>query len=91
MVNKELTLKNDIIFKEFFSKKGNEKFLIDFLTGLLEINITKIEIFSINCEGDFYKFQVLINFDNNDLNFCKEIYRNSLNMLKYYRIPQIQL
>ena len=44
MVNKKLTLKNDIIFKEFFSKKGNEKFLQDFLTALLEINITKIEI-----------------------------------------------
>ncbi len=44
MVNKKLTLKNDIIFKEFFSKKGNEKYLQDFLTALLEINITKIEI-----------------------------------------------
>ncbi len=44
MANKELTLKNDVIFKEFFSKEGNEKYLQDFLTGLLEINITKIEI-----------------------------------------------
>ena len=44
MANEKLTLKNDIIFKEFFSKKGNEKYLQDFLTALLEINITKIEI-----------------------------------------------
>ena len=37
-------LKNDIIFKAFFSKKGNEEFLIDFLEALLEIKISKIKI-----------------------------------------------
>lgn len=39
--NKKLNLKNDIIFKTFFSTKGNEKFLIDFLNALLKIEIKK--------------------------------------------------
>lgn len=43
-MEKKLNLKNDIIFKEFFSRKGNEKFLTDFLNALLQINIMKIEI-----------------------------------------------
>ena len=42
--NKIYNLKNDIIFKAFFSRKGNEEFLIDFLESLLNIKITKIEI-----------------------------------------------
>ena len=41
---KKLTLKNDIVFKTFFSRKGNEEFLIDFLNALLEIEIYKIHI-----------------------------------------------
>ena len=28
-------LKNDVVFKAFFSRKGNEEFLIDFLNALL--------------------------------------------------------
>ena len=40
----KLNLKNDIIFKAFFSKKGNEEYLIDFLSALLKINIKKIQI-----------------------------------------------
>lgn len=43
-VNKKLNLKNDIIFKAFFSRKGNEKYLIDFLNSILKIEITNIEI-----------------------------------------------
>ena len=39
-----LDLKNDLIFKEFFSKKKNEKFLKDFLNALLRIEIKKIKI-----------------------------------------------
>ena len=39
-----LNLKNDIVFKAFFSRKGNEKFLIDFLESLLETKIENIEI-----------------------------------------------
>ena len=39
-----LNLKNDIVFKAFFSRKGNEKFLIDFLESLLETKIESIEI-----------------------------------------------
>ena len=43
--NKErLNLKNDIVFREFFGRKGNEEFLIDFLNALLKIQIVKIEI-----------------------------------------------
>lgn len=37
-------LKNDVIFKTFFSRKGNEAFLIDFLEALLEIKIETIKI-----------------------------------------------
>ena len=43
-IEKKLNLKNDIIFKTFFSRKGNEEFLIDFLNALLKIEIKKIEI-----------------------------------------------
>ncbi len=42
--DKKLNLKNDIIFKAFFSRKGNEKFLIDFLNSILKIEISKISI-----------------------------------------------
>lgn len=41
---KKYNLKNDIVFKAFFSRKGNEEFLIDFLESLLKIKISKIEI-----------------------------------------------
>ncbi len=41
---KRYNLKNDIIFKTFFSRKGNEIFLIDFLNALLKIEIEKITI-----------------------------------------------
>lgn len=41
---KKLTLKNDIVFKTFFSRKGNEEYLIDFLNALLGIEIHKIHI-----------------------------------------------
>lgn len=38
------SLKNDVIFKAFFGRKGNEEFLIDFLKGLLKIDIKEIII-----------------------------------------------
>ena len=41
---KVYNLKNDIIFKAFFGRKGNEEFLIDFLEALLHIKIDKIII-----------------------------------------------
>lgn len=41
---KKLNLKNDVIFKAFFGKKGNEEFLIDFLNSLLKIEIKEIKI-----------------------------------------------
>ena len=40
----KLNLKNDIIFKAFFARKGNEEFLVDFLNALLKIDIQKIVI-----------------------------------------------
>lgn len=40
----ELNLKNDVIFKAFFTKKGNEKYLKSFLESLLQESIDKIEI-----------------------------------------------
>ena len=41
---KRYNLKNDIIFKTFFTRKGNEIFLIDFLEALLKIKIKEIKI-----------------------------------------------
>ncbi|MBR1883687.1 MAG: Rpn family recombination-promoting nuclease/putative transposase [Clostridia bacterium] len=41
---KELNAKNDVIFKELFSKKGNEDLLIDLLSNILGEKITKIDI-----------------------------------------------
>lgn len=43
-IKRKLNLKNDIVFKAFFSRKGNEKYLIDFLNALLEIEIKEIKI-----------------------------------------------
>lgn len=40
----KFNLKNDIIFKAFFSRKGNEEFLIDFLEALLNIKIKEIKV-----------------------------------------------
>ena len=42
--NKPYNLKNDVIFKTFFSRKGNEIFLIDFLEALLKIKIEEIQV-----------------------------------------------
>ena len=41
---KTLSLKNDFVFKELFSKKGCEIFLKDFLSDLLNMEIKKIEV-----------------------------------------------
>ncbi len=41
---RKISVKNDIVFKEIFAKKGNETFLQDFLSGLLKRKIEKIEI-----------------------------------------------
>ena len=40
----ELNLKNDIVFKAFFTKKGNEKYLKSFLESLLNEKIEQIEV-----------------------------------------------
>ena len=41
---KKYNLKNDIIFQTFFSRKGNEEYLIDFLNALLKKEIKTIEV-----------------------------------------------
>ena len=43
-IAKKYTLKNDTMFKEFFSRKSNEKFLKSFLSAVLNSNVTKIEV-----------------------------------------------
>ena len=43
-MNNKYSLKSDILFKAFFGKQGNERFLKSFLEELLEIKIDKIEI-----------------------------------------------
>ena len=43
-MEKVYNLKNDIIFKAFFTRKGNEEFLKDFLWALLGIEIETIKI-----------------------------------------------
>ena len=45
MITKKLVMKDDIMFKAFFSKKGNEKFLKGFLNALLgkEIAIKRLK------------------------------------------------
>lgn len=40
----ELNLKNDVVFKAFFSRKGNENYLREFLEALLKIEIKTIKI-----------------------------------------------
>ncbi len=40
----ELNLKNDVIFKAFFTKKGNEKYLKSFLESIIKEQIDEIEI-----------------------------------------------
>ncbi|MBO5476637.1 MAG: Rpn family recombination-promoting nuclease/putative transposase [Clostridia bacterium] len=40
----KLSIKNDFVFKKLFSKKGNEEYLIQFLSGLLNLEIKRIEI-----------------------------------------------
>ena len=43
-MNEKITIKNDIAFKMFFAKKGNEKYLISFLNAILKTNIQKVEV-----------------------------------------------
>lgn len=50
----KLNLKNDVIFKAFFSRKGNEEFLVDFLEAILSI---KIETIKIEQEVDLGRFR----------------------------------
>ena len=44
MLENTYNLKNDIIFKAFFGRKGKEEYLTEFLEALLEIKISKIDI-----------------------------------------------
>ena len=40
----ERSLKEDILFKSFFSRKGNEKYLISFLEALLKIKVKTLKV-----------------------------------------------
>lgn len=54
--NKKLSVKQDIVFKRIFAHKGNEIFLIQFLSALLNLKIKKIEIMhDIHLEKDVEK------------------------------------
>lgn len=44
MVETKLPITKDYIFKRIFAKRGNESILKDFLIGVLEISIEKIEV-----------------------------------------------
>ena len=44
MKGENMNLKDDVVFKVFFSKAGNEKYLKEFLEALLKIEIKKITI-----------------------------------------------
>lgn len=39
-----LNLKNDVIFKAFFTKRGNEKYLKSFLESIIKEKIDEIKI-----------------------------------------------
>ena len=43
-MSNKLNLRNDFVFKTFFSRKGNEEYLIEFLKALLKIEIDEITI-----------------------------------------------
>lgn len=49
----ERSLKEDILFKSFFSRKGNEKYLISFLEALLKI---KVKTLKVNAEVSLKNF-----------------------------------
>lgn len=42
--NEKLSVKNDAVFKLLFGKKGNEEYIKDFLSNLLEMDIKEIEV-----------------------------------------------
>ena len=44
MLKTKIPITNDYIFKKIFAKKGNESILKDFLIGVLEIPIEKVEV-----------------------------------------------
>lgn len=54
--NSKLSVKQDIVFKRIFAHKGNEIFLIEFLSALLNLEIKQIEIMhDIHLEKDIEK------------------------------------
>lgn len=55
MNTNKLTLKNDIVFKAFFARKGNEKYLKSFLEAVLK---TKINVISITGESSLEQVKV---------------------------------
>ena len=57
-VSEKLNLKNDVVFKEFFSKKENEGFLKDFLSLVLNIKVDDIESISVQKESELSKDKI---------------------------------
>ncbi len=85
---KRLSVKRDIVFKRIFAHKGNEAFLTEFLSSLLNINIKKIEIMhDIHLEKDIEEdklgiidVRAIIN-DDSIINIEIQL-RNEFNIIK---------
>ena len=66
-VSEKLNLKNDVVFKEFFSKKENEGFLKDFLSLVLNIKVDDIESISVQKESELSKDKIEEKYGRLDL------------------------
>lgn len=81
---KRLSVKRDIVFKRIFAHKGNEAFLTEFLSSLLNINIKKIEIMhDIHLEKDklgIIDVRAIIN-DDSIINIEIQL-KNEFNIIK---------
>ena len=66
-LSEKLNLKNDIVFKEFFSKKENEGFLKDFLSHVLNIKVDDIESISVQKESELAKDKIEEKYGRLDL------------------------
>lgn len=60
----QLNLKNDIVFKAFFARKGNEKYLKSFLEAILKEEINEIEIIG---EASLNQFKLSDKFGRLDI------------------------
>lgn len=70
---KTLSLKNDLVFKEFFGRRGNEEYLKDFLSALLKRKINRIQI-----QKDFSMSRENVTRRNGILDIRAEYYASKL-------------